>query len=69
MINPTNHERSEWSRMATDAYATGRNFYGHRYSAACAIFTGPVTESVYDSLMFTYRDWLVNGWRNIDPRA
>jgi hypothetical protein len=35
-ITPTEHEKREWSRMATDAYKTGRNAIGHRYSmGAC----------------------------------
>ena len=67
MITVTDHQIGEWSRMATDAYRTGRNFYGHRYSAAVANFSGvALCEELYDSLMFPYRRWLVGGWAAVE---
>lgn len=64
-ITVTQHERDEWSRMAQDAYRTGRNFFGHRYSVAAA--TAKVLDiSVYDALQINYRRWLVFGWRGVE---
>lgn len=69
MITPTSHCLSEWSRLATDAYVTGRNHFGHRFSVASATMTGPVSESVYDTLQVIYRRWLVGGWSEVEsPR-
>ena len=62
-VTPTLHEKSEWSRLAMDAYGSGHNAVGHRFSAMAALPEGarlPVT--VFDSLQLTYRCWLVNGW-------
>jgi hypothetical protein len=64
---PTAHEKAEWSRMAQDAYASDRNFYGHRYSGAAALRhddTLPLT--VFDTLQRVYRLWLVGGWANVE---
>lgn len=60
-------ERQEWHRMASDAYKTGRNEFGHRFSVACAHREMDIR--VYDSLMVQYRRWLVGGWNEVEnPR-
>ena len=61
------HEKSEWSRLAADAYKTGRNWFGHRYSALAALPSDTTLPSdVYDSVMVTYRRWLVFGWSEVE---
>lgn len=61
------HEASEWSRMAQDAYHTGRNEFGHRFSVASAIYEGkPIRVDVYDTLMTQYRRWLIGGWSEVE---
>ena len=66
-ITPTEHCKAEWARMAQDAYATGRNFYGHRYSARASDPAGtPLRTEAYDALMHTYRQWLVFGWYGVE---
>ena len=63
----TDHDASEWQRMAADAYRTGRNFFGHRYSVAAAIYRGKdVTPAIYDGLQTNYRIWLNWGWSGIE---
>ncbi len=64
-ITPTEHERAEWARMAHDAYRTGRNCYGTRYSVRSAL-GGPMAVFIYDTLMRTYRTWLVFGWDAVE---
>lgn len=67
MITVTQHVKNEWTRMANDAYATGRNFYGHRYSAKSALPAGTMLEvGVFDTLQRVYRSWLIDGWKHID---
>ena len=64
-MTPTAHARSEWLRIAADAYRTGRNVYGHRYSVASA--TGDTLPlAVYDTLQRVYRMWLNDGWKAVD---
>jgi len=63
-MRPTEHERAEWSRLAADAYRTGRNAFGHRFSAAAA--RSEMTWSEYDSLMTIYRRWLNWGWPEVE---
>ena len=66
-MTPTQHEKNEWSRLAQDAYRTGHNFYGHRYSAMSAWPTDATMRiDVFDTLQDTYREWLLRGWVNID---
>lgn len=69
LITPTAHERAEWSRLAQDAYRTGRNFYGHRYSPLRRQGALPLPTCAYDALMRAYRAWLVFGWTEVEtPR-
>lgn len=67
MITVTDHEKREWSRMAQDAYSTGRNDIGHTYSAAASIPSGTRLDVArYDALQDRYRSWLVFGWIEAD---
>jgi hypothetical protein len=63
-MRPTEHERAEWSRLAADAYRTGRNAFGHRFSAAAG--RSEMTWGEYDSLMTIYRRWLNWGWPEVE---
>ncbi len=59
-LTVTQHNRSEWSRMAQDAYAKGRNDVGHRMSAKAALPEGHrLTCAEYDAIMGEYRAWLI----------
>lgn len=59
-IQPTQHEKSEWARMAKAAYKTGHNFTGHRYSAKAALPNGAAIDlAAFDTLQMHYRAWLV----------
>lgn len=64
VTTPTEHEKREWSRMATAAYSSGRNPIGHRYSMAATLFRGePMDLQRFDALQNGYRAWLVfNEW-------
>jgi hypothetical protein len=63
MITVTQHDASEWARMAQAAYREGRNRTGHRYSAAAATLAGKRIEaSVFDALQRPYRQWLLSGF-------
>ena len=63
LIHPTEHCKSEWSRMAADAYATDRNSIGHKFSAAASLRKNEgMYVSKYDALMTEYREWLNHGW-------
>jgi predicted methyltransferase len=58
-ITPTEHEKSEWSRMARAAYAAGKNSVGHRYSMSAAYCVGQsMPLQKFDDLQNGYRDWL-----------
>lgn len=58
-ITPTEHEKSEWSRMARAAYAVRRNSIGHRYSVAAALRRNePMRLARFDELQNGYRAWL-----------
>ena len=65
-IIPTEHEKSEWSRMACAAYGADRNDIGHRYSMASAVtrIGEAMPVSLFDTLQAGYRVWLIN---NIFP--
>jgi hypothetical protein len=67
---PTEHDKAEWSRMAQDAYKTGRNFFGHRYSMAATLRRNEAMRlDVFDTLQHVYRQWLVFGWSEVEsPR-
>jgi len=62
-MKPNDHEKREWSRMATAAYRKGFNAVGHRYSVMSSLKrdeTMPL--SVFDMLQDGYRAWLTYGW-------
>ena len=59
----TAHNKSEWSRLAKDAYSKGVNYLGHRYSAAAALPDGAaIPIDRYDILQYGYRRWLIQGF-------
>lgn len=61
-ITPSEHEKSEWSRMARAAYAADYNSVGHRYSGAAALHINqPMSLATFDALQEAYRSWLVWG--------
>jgi hypothetical protein len=60
-IQPTNHEKSEWSRLAQAAYAAGENAIGHCYSCAASMPNGARTAlKTFDALQDGYRGWLLD---------
>jgi len=60
MITITEHERTEWSRLAAAAYKAGNNDIGHKFSAAAAYPAGTrIAVSTYHPLQEIYREWLV----------
>lgn len=62
-ITPTEHEKSEWSRMAMNAYARRANAVGHRYSMAAALrHNEQMPLGQFDSLQDGYRHWLLVGY-------
>lgn len=64
MITPTQHEKSEWSRFAVDAYRRCDTFTGHRYSAYAALPNGTRLDvGVFDTLQRNYVEWLIGGAR------
>lgn len=65
LMYPTDHERAEWSRMASDAYRTDRNWWGHRYSMASACLK-TCRIDVFDTLQIHYRRWLIGGWEAVE---
>lgn len=67
-MTPNAHERAEWARLAQDAYRTGRNDFGHRFSARAAV-GGYMPLEVFDTLQTIYRRWLIGGWAEVEaPR-
>jgi hypothetical protein len=55
----TEHQKTEWSRMATKCYATGHNALGTRMSVAATLRRGETMAlRQWDSLMDAYRAWL-----------
>ncbi len=70
-ITPTEHAKAEWSRLAQDAYKTGRHAHGHRYSGAAAAIPrdGQMSLDVYDDLQRVYRLWLIGGWGAVEVDA
>lgn len=66
MMTPTDHEKREWSRLATSAYAAGLNDLGHKFSGAASIRNGEsIALKSFDELQTTYRAWLVGGFDDI----
>lgn len=65
---PTEHEKSEWSRLAQDAYSKDRNDIGHRFSIAASAKAGVEFELTYfDELQGEYRQWLNFGFSTVEP--
>jgi hypothetical protein len=61
-IQPTQHEKNEWSRLAQWAYARSWNDIGHRYSAAASLRHADTMDvRRFDQLQKLYRYWLVFG--------
>lgn len=61
-ILPNQHEKAEWSRLASWAYANGHNEVGHCFSMAAALATGmEISLTRFDYLQEQYRGWLVFG--------
>lgn len=64
-ITVTDHNKSEWARMAQSAYRADLNAIGHRFSGAASITRGTrLTCAEYDSLQTLYRAWLVFGFED-----
>lgn len=63
LITPSQHEKSEWSRMATAAYCLGLNNTGHTYSTAASL-PGDCRMAIwrFDQLQEGYRHWLICGF-------
>ena len=62
LITPTQHEKNEWSRMATAAYGASVNSVGHSYSIAASLPNiGTISVAYFDQLQAGYRAWLVDG--------
>ena len=59
-INPTEHDRSEWARMAEVCEKAGKAGHAGLYAAASRL-TGPMQPWTYDALQKNYRRWLVFG--------
>jgi hypothetical protein len=67
-ITITALERSEWSRLAIDAYRLGLTAVGHRFSVAAA--TGvhmPIAQ--FDALQTEYRSWLTAGFPGLEAET
>lgn len=63
MITLTEHELSEWRRLAQAAYKTGRTAIGHKFSAAGALPGGSrMAVTRFDELQSLYREWLIQGF-------
>lgn len=63
-ITPTEHEKSEWSRMAQDAYARDLNDTGHKFSMAATLAKGEDCATAwFDALQTEYRAWLLDGFK------
>lgn len=58
-MEPTEHEKAEWSRMATKCYAKGHNALGTRMSVAASVRQhGTIPIENMRWLQNAYRDWL-----------
>lgn len=61
-ITPNQHEKNEWSRLATAAYAARRNSIGTTFSVAASLpHAGQIRLDYFDALQASYRIWLVSG--------
>lgn len=64
-ITPSQYEKNEWSRLATNAYSKGLNDIGHKFSAAAALRNKEdCTLAWFDELQTEYRAWLVDGFKS-----
>ena len=62
-IHPNEHEKSEWSRMAQDAYARDFNDTGHKFSVAASLGRGAAMPlAQFYALQAEYRQWLIRGF-------
>lgn len=62
-MTPTDSEKSEWSRMAQDAYRHDLNSIGHRFSGYASMRRGEqVSIGEFDRLQAEYRQWLISGF-------
>lgn len=62
-ITPTDHEKSEWSRLAVAAYAHELNDTGHKFSGFASLRHGErIPLPVFDALQTEYRQWLIHGF-------
>lgn len=67
MITILQHNKNEWSRMAQDAYAKGRDDFGQMFNSAASARTGAqIAVHQFDQLQSLYRAWLVFGWEEVD---
>jgi len=65
-MTPTDHEKSEWSRLAQDAYAHDLNDTGHRFSGYASMRRGEaISLFAFDALQSEYRLWLNFGFTNV----
>lgn len=63
VVTPTEHEKSEWARLASAAYAEGRNEIGHRFSMAATLrHSEACAVKWFDELQGLYRSWLISGF-------
>ena len=59
-IQPTQHEKHEWSRFATVLYSKRLNGFAHTFSASAALPRNAEMDlKLFDQLQEIYRDWLV----------
>jgi hypothetical protein len=62
LMQPTQHEKNEWARLAQHAYAYNHNAVGHKYSGAASLpKEGAITLAYFDALQAGYREWLIRG--------
>jgi hypothetical protein len=60
IIQPTQHEKHEWSRFATVLYSKRLNAFAHKFSAAAALpRNAEIDLKLFDQLQQMYRAWLV----------
>ena len=67
-ITPTEHERSEWARMAECCAKSDHPGLACLYKAA-SILTTPLAPWTYDALQKSYRRWLVSGFDQFSEDA
>lgn len=66
---PTEHEKSEWSRLAQDAYRHDLNGIGHRFSIYASMKRGEqMPIGLFDVMQSEYRQWLNGGFETLLSR-